>query len=170
MKGIILLFAAAFWLNQDPGFYDITIQKADGSYVQMSAFSGKKIMIVAYNPGNSDYSQLQLLNSLQKSQNRSLIIIAVPAIDLSDSAGIALSNKQSDSSYSFLITKPMMVRKSAGNNQGLLFQWLTKVKGNTHFDRDVDQEGETFYINEKGMLYGVMDRQTTNADILSVLN
>lgn len=47
-----------------------------------------------------------------------------------------------------LIAEGMKVKK--GTRQSSLFQWLTNKDMNHHFDKDLEDVGNKFYIYEKG--------------------
>ena len=166
----ILLFLSLMHFSIiDGSLYSISVQKVDGGVLQMSAFRGKKIIIFAFNPGNSDSSELRAMDSIQV-LNPSLSVIAVPAVEFSDSASIALITQRTNSGFSFMMTQPMHVFKSAGGNQDALFRWLTHVDQNKHFDADVETEGQTYFINENGVLFAVMDKLTSTSDVENVLH
>jgi hypothetical protein len=64
----------------------------------------------------------------------------------------------------------MYVQKQDSVWQSPLFNWLTHVGQNTHFDRDVDAEGQLFFINERGILYSIMPKGTTKDQIENILS
>lgn len=168
MKSIFTLLFIHFFMN-DISLYNINIQEIDGNRVQMSSFRGKKIIIFAFNPGSADSGQLRTMDSVQI-LNPSLSVIAAPAVEFSDSASIVLINKRTNSGFSFLMTGPMLVLKNAGDRQDALFKWLSHAFQNTHFDLDVETEGQTYFISENGVLFAVMGKLTSVSDVENVLH
>jgi glutathione peroxidase-family protein len=71
---------------------------------------------------------------------------------------------------SLSMTRAMYVKKTDTAYQHPLFVWLTHVGQNTHFDRDVDAEGQLYFINENGILYGVLGKGFSKARIEQVLS
>jgi glutathione peroxidase-family protein len=159
------------------GIYSLYFNTPDGNAIALSSFAGHKILIVVFNPSTADYSQLKRLDSVQ-TDSPSVKILAIPGTELakgySDSVTMiqdsSLTSMRSRLGLSLLIARAMYVNKADSSIQHPLFNWLTHVGQNTHFDRDVDSEGQLFFINENGVLYGVLPKNTSKEKIEQVLN
>jgi glutathione peroxidase len=145
--------------------YDIQVESVNGDTISLSNYTNKKILITVINAAEPDPSQLEALDSLQKNDT-SLVVIAVPANEFggpgSDSAIAAM---QDSLGLEILITKSSYVTKGSGDNQVLLFKWLTDVNENSHFDTDVETVGKFFIVSKTGILYSVLSNDVP-ADIL----
>jgi len=159
---LLLIGFASIALKPATSIYSINIQKLDGSTVNLGSFSGKKMIIIEFDAGNYDKSQLKLLDSLQKA-NAGAIVIGVPAKDFGTAPNVqTVKNIATTLNLSLIITQPVFVKRSAGGNQHPLFKWLTNVSENTHFNYDADQPGQIFMVSEKGELYALLYKAVTS--------
>jgi glutathione peroxidase-family protein len=154
----VLIIVTAF--SMSGSIYDIKIQPIEGgSAISLSAFAGKKILITTINSINLDTTRLLFLDSLQRTNASSLLIIAVPAGNIREKALVGNDSKISKLKISlplrFFITPTAMVTKSSGKDQHPLFRWLTNVSENRHFDVDVTT-GQIFIVSSTGILYSVL--------------
>jgi glutathione peroxidase len=152
------LLAPLMMLSIKPlsSIYEISIQTAEGSSINLSSYSGKKLVVIEFNPDNYDSAQLRMLDTLQRS-NASLQIIAVPTKDFGSSASAeSIQNIKETLNLSFILTLPAFVKKASGADQQELFKWLTHVDQNDHFDNEVDNAGQFYLISGSGNLYTVM--------------
>ncbi|MBN9380025.1 MAG: hypothetical protein J0H74_04640 [Chitinophagaceae bacterium] len=152
-----------FFINSQIGnIYGVKFTTIEGTSRSMSEFAGKKILILVLsgvkNEINTAY--LQRIDSVSKEYADQLFVIGVPFYDDNDH----MENEDTLRQYyrstlgaQVIITRGMMTRKAAGNNQSELFSWLTNSQKNTHFDQDVAGAGQKYFINEKGELFGVLD-------------
>ena len=174
MKAFLLLvFFGLFSSNEGSSLYEISFESINGNTVNMSSFKGQRLVIVVFDSKRPDTTYLAFIDSLAKNDSASTAVIAVPATDLSnDSTDVPI---QPDSALALLsargmfISQAIPVKKSAGELQHPLFKWLTHVEQNIHFDRDVEQDGQLFMINEQGVLYGVHDKQLPAEAIKKVM-
>lgn len=169
IKTLYLLLILSIFSTEEP--YQFSFSTITGQEQTLTAGAGKKIVIVAFNGLNPDISQLSYLDSLYQSDTTKYFPVAVPALDFDSSFSTAdLKTLLIDSlHFSFTITAPMLVKKSNGESQSPLFKWLTNVSGNTHFDRDVEGEGQLFIISENGTLYSILERSTPDSLLTTAL-
>lgn len=166
----ILLAAALVSFSTQRSIYDTAVHDLEGGQINMSSFQGKKIAILVFNGTSPDGTQLAYLDSLQKAMS-SLRVIAVPVLELGANVkNNDLKSLQTELNLEILITQPVKAKKNAGSNQHSLFKWLTDVQENTHFNYDVETDGQLFIVNEKGMLYSILRKQTPKAFTSHVLN
>lgn len=160
MKLIFILLYLLQFLSID-SIYDLSIETYDSNTIPISLFIGKMIMIVPFNAALQNNRELDSLNNLNLKNSDSLVVIAVPALEydstVTDSALLQLIQSKN---LSMIIAKPVYVKKSS-EKQDPLFQWLTHVDQNTHFDEDAS-EGQYFVINNEGTLYAVMKKDASS--------
>ena len=150
----LLFYISMFLFNpaDSNSFYDLQFEKLDGSIVKSSAFQGKKVVVAVISASQASSGIVRYLDSLQKS-SPALAIIAVPTDEFNGNIkGTDLASLKE--SIAITIARPVKVKKKT-SSQDPLFAWLTQNKANSHFDMDVEGEGQLFMINEKGTLYGV---------------
>jgi|GEM_PF-3863112 len=164
----ILLFSIAGWWGTS--IYDVSFTQLDGTTLNMGAFRGKKLVIFAFNGRNPSRGLLQRLDSVQRANADSVVLIGVPALDLDSTAQAPSLDHLKDSlGLVMYIGHPSYVRKSSGAAQIPLFQWLTSVGQNTHFDRDVEEEGMLFFVNTSGELYAIINNGLSRALLPEIL-
>jgi glutathione peroxidase len=157
MNRVTVLFSLLLVPFVARDFYTIQFPDAAGKNVTMSTFKGKKVIVAVINAKSPDISYLRYLNQLQgKSSN--LQIIAVPSTDfagLSDPTRI--DQVKSSEKLSIIMAKPGELRKDAKSMQHPLLEWLTSKEQNQHFDLDIEATDKLFFINESGILYGILE-------------
>lgn len=129
----------------------------------MSSFSGKKILIVPFKTKEF----LERIDAIQKANTDILQVIAVPAIDFGDT--VNAKSISTGGRLSLILTQPMVVKKGS-EAQHPLFKWLTNVSANTHFDTDVKEEGQMFFVSSKGTLYAVLNKRAPASLIRDLIN
>lgn len=137
-------------------FYNIKFETLNGAVMKTSDFSGKKVIIAVLSANAKGVSMVRFLDSLQN-YSQPLAIVVIPTGDFNGN----ISNKDIKKlakDLDLIITKPLKVKKANGSLQHPLFVWLTQAKENSHFDGDVNGEGQVFVINEKGTLYSVLPK------------
>lgn len=155
---LILLLASAFFLTPvyQSGFYTLSVTDIEGNTVQLSSFQDKKIVFSLISAGAPQPQQLRFLDSLQTA-NPAIKIIAVPAEEFAGPGQPqALRNLRNAHCPGVLMTASMQVTKASGLNQHPVFQWLTNVNRNSHFDNDAAAGGQLFMVAPGAKLYGVL--------------
>jgi glutathione peroxidase len=171
MKNVSFIMAiTCLAFTTQTSIYDVQFQKLNGGNVNVSQFSNKKIIVIAFSAANPDGARLHYLDSLQTADT-TLQVIGVPATDFSGQGNNGVLNALSNSlSSKFVMSKQSLVKKIAGNNQHSLFKWLTQVTENGHFDADVVSDGQLFLISNTGSLYSVLENGAPNNILTQVLN
>src|SRR6186713_3419958 len=94
MRLFLFLLSILFFTD----FYDLSLGSYDGSTIHLSAYKGKKVLIVNVASRSYYASQLQHLDTLGKMFGDQLVIIAVPSNSFGkepmDSAAIARLQKE----------------------------------------------------------------------------
>jgi|SanBayMetagenome_1026888.scaffolds.fasta_scaffold19694_1 glutathione peroxidase len=141
--------------------YDYTVPGIEGGTQQLSAYQGKKILVITLpvSQNASADSLLYSLDTLATAHASELKVIAVPGIE----DGFATTNKaqlvqwyRSKLGSNILITDGIYTRKTSGTQQHPLFKWLTSSDQNEVFDIDAAGPGYKFISNSSGQLYGVL--------------
>ena len=161
MKKIILPVAVVFLLSFYTAntVYDYSIVLNDGNEVQLSAYSGKNIMITILPavPNDSNKAILHNIDSMHNLYADSIVMIGIPSYEdgfEDDSLESVMNWYHSVFDTSFILAQAMNTRK-ASPYQSPLFKWLTHANENGHFNDDALGAGENFFINEEGMLTGL---------------
>jgi len=141
--------------------YDISITTIEGSTRVLQEFQGKKILvtILPVTQTAEDTAFLQRLDSLAMTNSGQLVVIAVPSYEdgFTDSLATVLQPfYRSFLDTTLVLTQGTYTHQSSDSLQNPLFNWLTHVSGNTHFEQEVGGPGEMYFINEQGELYGVI--------------
>ena len=167
------LFLLLFYLpifSLPSSIYDIQVTELGGNNINLSSYSGKKLVIGFFDGSAPDIDWLQYMDSLQ-SLDTSIKIIVMPANDFNvasnDSALVSLRDSLS---LGILMLKPAYVKKSSGNNQHPLCKWLSDVNENTHFDKDIESAGQLFIVNRTGNLYSVLGNDVSFEILIEILN
>jgi glutathione peroxidase len=135
-------------------FYDLSIKMNDGSTLQCSALSGKKVLLVNTASDCGYTRQFGELQSLYETNKDKLIIIGFPANDFKE------QEKGTDASIgefckiNYGVTFPLAAKspviKAAGQNE--LFQWLTDKNKNGWNEQVPSWNFCKYLVNEEGTL------------------
>ncbi len=160
---VSLLFSAQILFAS--GIHNFTVAKIEGGNQSLSAFHGKKILVVTLplvQTAAAD-SILYSLDTLAAARINTLKIIAVPAYE--DGFTMPQKNQlknwyRSKLGNHILITDGLYTRKTSGTQQHALFKWLTNATQNEVFDIDANAPGHKFFANGSGTLYSVLRPHT----------
>ncbi len=162
MKLILLLIAIISFSFVNPDeVYNQPLKNIDGNTINLNTYRGKKIIFIVLPLSTQDNSvSVSELVNLQ-AQDDSLIIIGVPSIEMgyTNAATANLKALYANAGANFILAEGMKVKKSSGTAQAPLFQWLTNMTQNQHFNMDVKTTGYKFLVNGKGRLCDVMGPQ-----------
>lgn len=144
--------------------HEFSVSKAEGGQQSLSAYQGKKILVITLpiQQSASADSLLYSLDTLASAHSSTLVVIAVPAYEdgFIDSMKIDLLQwYRSKLGNQIVITDGCHTRKTSGTQQHPLFKWLTQTSQNGVFDIDVEGPGSKFFANIDGKLYGVLRPQ-----------
>ncbi len=148
----LMLILSSILLTSLNGFYDFKPISITGKPVNLTAFKGKKILIVntASECGNTpQYAELEKLSKLYKDK---LVIIGFPANNF---GGQEPGNNNEIAAFcnkNYGVTFPMMSKVSVlGDDMDPLFKWLT-TQDNPDFMGDIKWNFEKFLLDENGKL------------------
>ena len=135
--------------------YQLSFQDINGDTISMNRYAGKKTMIilVPFNQQDTAYKQLTVFKARYAD---SIQIIGIVSHEDGFKAEQASVLSGIYRPIGLTLTKGMHTRKSAGNQQSPLMQWLTDNTKNHRYNTDAAGPGHKFFITETGILYAVM--------------
>lgn len=153
-------------LVNNSDLFQIYFKSHNKGIINMSAYSGKQILIAVVNASTSDNQFLKSLDTLSRSRKGQLVVIAIPVMDY----GINLTKtdmilKLTDSLLLSYVIADTSYSKSNLHTVHPLINWLTKKELNKHFDGEIKQDGEIFIINSSGVLYAKLNKRISPTGI-----
>ncbi len=153
-------FIAAF-LFQSAVVYDFSVPTHSGEQQPLSAYAGKKVMVITLpvEQSASADSLLYSLDTLAAAHSAALVVVAVPSVEDGYSAQVKDQLQhwyRSKLGAHILLTDGVYTRKTSGSLQHPLFQWLTHQSQNGGFDNDVEGPGSKFITTAQGKLFSVL--------------
>lgn len=148
-------------------FYTLSFTPAAGGPAQaMSAYQGKKVLLVNIATGSSDAGQLTGLQRLQQQYGDSLVVIAFPSNSFgneprSDSAIQAFCHASYQTT--FAVAKKAAV---TGSDSQPVYDWLAKSSENGSIDGAVQGDFQKFLISSTGEVVGVYAAKVQPMDTL----
>lgn len=164
MKLLTILYVFLF---PPMGFYDIEFQSLDDRQISMTDYKGKKILIATIDVGKPSARQFAFLDSLQE-VSKDLQIMIIPSSDQSSANEDQVKEFSRATKSTLLVGKSAKLEKRAGESQHKLYQWLTNVENNLHFNND-GEAGRYFLVSAKGTLYATMEPGVPENVILNIL-
>lgn len=138
--------------------FDHSLPKLEGGNQSLSAFQGKKLMIVTIPSTQNEEANsfLQSLDSLATIHLDSIKVIAIPSIEEGFSG-----TPETIHWYNELLHDSVFVASGiyTNNNSGAqhpLFAWLTNEAQNGRFEINNTGSGFKYFLNAEGALYGVI--------------
>lgn len=167
MKNAFVFFGLLFcnFVYTQQTAHQFSVPRIEGGITSLSAYSGKKILVITLPVSQSLQadSLLYSLDTLSAARTASLQVVAVTSLedgytDLVKPQLLAWYRSKLGSHV--LITDGLLTKKSSGSGQHLLFRWMTNADQNEVFDIDAEAPGYKYFINESGILYGVLRPQS----------
>jgi glutathione peroxidase-family protein len=141
--------------------YSIQLRDIDGGAVDLSKHRGKKMVIITLS-GNEADSTLNQLSAFYAKYNDSAVVIGVLLLEDGYKEGKKTAVKKlfkEEKKLGIVLTGSMFTKKASAASQSELMHWLTHKEENLHFDSEVRGAGHKFFIDEAGVLYGVLGLQ-----------
>jgi glutathione peroxidase len=165
----IFISIAFFYLT---GIYDLTFESASGTTINLNDFKGKKILLVNIATSSKYVSQCAGLEQLSQKYKDSLVVIAVPSNSFGhEQKGNTEIVRYLNEQYHihFIVAGKVGV---TGNDQSVVFQWLTHSSKNGQMDNAINSDFWKFLIDENGNLQGtfVSSVQPMNDAIQSAIH
>lgn len=167
MKIVItgILFMLLSFTIYTESIYSHSVTKIEGGSQPLSAYQGKKILVVTLpvQQSASADSLLYSLDTLSAARIGNMVVIGAPSFE----DGFTVAQKEqlklwyrSKLGNHVIISDGLYTRRTSGSSQHPLFAWLTKLEKNENFDIDVEGQGYKFFIKENGQLIGVLRPHT----------
>lgn len=160
-----ILFAVIHIFSRGQSVYSFSVPTIEGQSSSMQEFQGKKVFItiLPITQSQDDTIFLQKIDSFAVANAGQYIFIAV--LSYEDGYNDSLLSKLKTFYRSFLdttirISQGLYTHQLSGSMQNPLFNWLTHVNGNTHFEKEVTGPGQMYFINEQGELYAVIGSES----------
>ncbi len=155
---------AKMFTNENPApppqsIYDLNIQLNNGDFISLSAFKGKKLLLVntASDCGFTDqYSELQKLYEENKDR---LVVIGFPANDFKQQEKGTDEEIAQFCKLNYGVSFPLAKKSSVvpGPQQHPVFQWLTDKTKNGWTSKKPGWNFSKYLVNENGMLVNYFD-------------
>lgn len=153
MKVLLILFSVLFNTSNIPdNIYSFKVEGIDGETIDLSAFKGKKILIVNTASKCGFTPQYKELEELSKQYKDKLVIIGFPANNFNQQEPGTNEDIKSFCEMNYGVTF-LLAEKSSVNGEDInpLFDYLTKAD-NPDFKGNVKWNFEKFLIDENGKL------------------
>jgi glutathione peroxidase len=161
MKQVVFLLLCCLSIGTSFGqssLYGQTIKDIDGNTINLSAYTGQKLLIAVAPVRQEDMLSISEIDSFKNVYGSKVKILAV----LSKEDGYLDSNKAKIKAYyqsvlgaSVILTEGVYTRKGS-TSQSALFNWLTHRTANGRSDADVLSVGHKFLIGTDGKLVAVL--------------
>jgi len=139
--------------NDTIDIYTIELNTIDNETITLEKFKGRHLLIVNVASECGYTPQYKDLKKLQEEYQDNLVVIGVPCNQFGkQEPGTATQIKSFCAityGVDFLLTEKVAIK---GENQHLLYQWLTKKKFNNEFDSEVAWNFEKYLISPEGKL------------------
>lgn len=156
---LTILHAIPAFSQQAKSFYDFTVKDIDGKSISLSAFKGKKVLVVntASKCGNTpQYADLEKL--YKEYENKNFVIIGFPANDFMGQEPGTNEEIKNFCQVNYGVSFPMMSKISVkGKDIDPLYKWLTKKDLNGVMDSEVSWNFQKYMIDENGRLAGKVE-------------
>ncbi len=164
----ILLLLSFLFFQDPPSIYDLSVESINGENISMSDFKGKRIVVVSLDGQSPSSEKIAFLDSLS-TEIRDIQVIVIPSLEQGKTVQEnTIKDFTKATKSSLIIARPGKLSKQTKEEQQTLFQWLTKVENNLHFNTDGEAE-QYFVISAEGTLYAVGHAGTPNRALLDFL-
>ena len=137
----------------------MTIKNIDGVDVNLSSYTGSKILFFIAPVNAADSMRLYDIDSFVTAYGNKIQLIGI----MSYEDGYIDSNKaaikalyQQSWGFNFTLTEGMHTKKAAGANQSDLCKWLTSKTLNGKFNTDCKGICQKFFIQTDGTIYSIL--------------
>lgn len=153
-------------------FYSLHITTAGGQDIALSAYQGKKILLVNIAGSSPRAAQLGELHQLKQQFGDSLVVIVFPSNSFNnESRSNAEIRSAIESAYgaSFIIAQKASV---SGTDIQPVFNWLTKQSENGLSDGNVTTDFYKYLIDRTGNISGAFSPliSPTNTILINAIN
>lgn len=148
-------------------FWDLSFNDIAGNEISMSAYKGKKILIVNTASSCGFTGQYKELQMLQEQHQNDLIVIGFPSNDFKEQEKLSneeiVSFCEKNYGVKFLLAEKSIVLKK--DNQNPVFNWLTHQDKNGWNNEASSWNFTKYLIDENGNLKGTFEAGFNPLDI-----
>jgi glutathione peroxidase len=159
-----ILISSLLFILQMTSIYSVDVTSASGADIGLSAYSGKKLLIVNIATSGNKVSQLGELQQLQDRYSDSLVVIAVPSNSFGHESKSSSEIKSFCETYyhtTFLITQKGAVK---GPDILPLYTWLTHKSENAVTNGEIKADFQKYLIDGEGHVIGIYSGTVTPLD------
>lgn len=163
---LLLIMVLLVSSTQSQSIHNLSFTDINGANIQMSSFSGKKVVFVIAPVNQSDSLLISEIRQFRDIYRDSIVLIGV----MSSEDGFSAANSSAvkalyeQRGIPIILTAGMYTKKSAGASQSAIMQWLTKRTSNARFNIDAMGVMHKFFVNAEGKLYGVISPRVSLLD------
>lgn len=167
MYRLLLFFKFLFFAPQPKGdvpksIYDFKVASLTGGTIDLSAYKGKKIMIVNTASKCGYTPQYAELEALYKQYGDKLVIIGFPANNFLFQEPGSNSDISEFCQKNYGVTFPMAAKISVkGRDMAPIYRWLTNKEYNGFKNSSVKWNFQKYLIDEQGHLVAVFPPATS---------
>lgn len=145
-------------MESAPNIFQFKVPALDGSTIDFSKFSGKKILVVNTASKCGYTPQYEGLEELYKTHGDKLVIVGFPANNFGGQEPGTNSEIKEFCTKNYGVTFPMATKVSVqGADIAPIFQWLTHKSENGLMDVTIKWNFTKFLLNENGELMEVFE-------------
>ena len=152
-------------------FYDINVPDSKGKELSLRKYKGSKVLIYVADPVSANEKTLIQLDSLAQ-RGKKIEILVVPVSETIKNATATWQQSIDRTAYGkrLSFTQVIFGKRATKGEQHPLFRWLSFQSENGHFNTEQIVPGQMFTISPAGVLYGVIDKNTTIETVAKVLD
>tara|TARA_B100000131_G_C18089681_1_gene601661 strand:- start:465 stop:1019 length:555 start_codon:yes stop_codon:yes gene_type:complete len=152
---------------KENSIYSLGANLIDGTYINMSEYKGKKILIVNVASRCGYTYQYEGLQSLYKKYNHELVILGFPSNQFLWQEPATNSEIQKFCKINYDVSFPMFEKiKVRGKNKHSIYMWLANSDLNGWNNKEPNWNFYKYLIDESGRLIKVFDQTIEPEDTL----
>lgn len=146
--------------------HDFTVKDIEGNDFNLANLKGKKVLVVNVASKCGLTPQYELLQELyDKFKHLNFVVIGFPANNFMGQEPGTNADIMEFCTANYGVTFPMMDKISVkGDDQALLYKWLTQKEENGVMDEDVSWNFQKFMVDENGNLVDVVKPKESPMD------
>jgi glutathione peroxidase len=160
MTTALIKFIATYLVS----FHSLSFKDVNNVTINMSSFTGKKVMIVNIATGSARVNQLAGLKQLQQQYADSLQIIVFPSNSFGKETR---TNAQIKQFLQPLVGNNIIIAAKSdviNSNANSVFKWLASKTKNGDMDAVTGGDFEKFIVGKDGTIYGVFSSKVSPTD------
>ena len=155
---VLALYCCCTTMAQSASIHSIAVNDIDGASINLSSYQGSKLLICIAPNNIEDSNRIKEIGALLQQYGSQIKLIGVMSLENGyiDSNKAAIKAAYSSRGIDIKLTTGMNTKKSAGNNQSAIMQWLTTKTMNGRFNIDAKGIGQKFFIDKNGKLFEIV--------------